>query len=102
PFKLLPDFQTAGLMDAREYRDGTGQVKVRAIIKIKDDSTVLIKEVPPTTTTESLTASIEDASRKGKIKVKTIDDFTSEEVEIEVKAPAGVTAAQLVDALYAF
>jgi topoisomerase-4 subunit A len=101
-FKLLPDFQTGGLMDAREYRDGAGQVKVRAKIKIKDDSTVLIKEIPPTTTTESLTASIEDASRKGKIKVKSINDFTSEEVEIEVRAPNGVSAEQLADALYAF
>jgi topoisomerase IV subunit A len=101
-FKLLPDFQTGGLMDAREYRDGAGQIQVRAKIKIKDDSTVLIKEIPPTTTTESLTASIEDASRKGKIKVKSINDFTSEEVEIEVRAPSGVSAEQLADALYAF
>ncbi len=101
-FKLLPDFQTGGLMDAREYRDGAGQVTVRAKIKIKDDSTVLIKEIPPTTTTESLTASIEDASRKGKIKVKSINDFTSEEVEIEVRAPGGVSAEQMADALYAF
>ena len=46
--------------------------------------------------------SIEDASRKGKLKVKSINDFTSEEVEIEVKAPAGLSAEQLVDALYAF
>ncbi len=30
PFKFLPDFQTGGLMDAREYRDGAGQIKVRA------------------------------------------------------------------------
>jgi topoisomerase-4 subunit A len=102
PFKLLPDFQTGGLMDAREYRDGAGDVKIRAKIKIKDDSTVLIKEIPPTTTTESLTASIEDASRKGKIKVKSINDFTSEEVEIEVRAPSGVSADQMADALYAF
>jgi topoisomerase-4 subunit A len=102
PFKLLPDFQTGGLMDAREYRDGAGQITVRAKIKIKDDSTVLIKEIPPTTTTESLTASIEDASRKGKIKVKSINDFTSEEVEIEVRAPSGVSAEQMADALYAF
>jgi topoisomerase-4 subunit A len=99
---VLPDFQTGGLMDARDYRDGAGQIKVRAKIKIKDDSTVLIKEIPPTTTTDLLTASIEDASRKGKIKVKSINDFTSEEVEIEVRAPGGVSAAQLVDALYAF
>src|SRR6185369_14923840 len=32
-FKVLPDFQTGGLMDAREYRDGTGSIKVRAKIK---------------------------------------------------------------------
>ncbi len=101
-FKCLPDFQTGGLMDARGYKDGTGEIKVRAKIKIKDESTVLIKELPPTTTTDSLTDSIEDASRKGKIKVKSINDFTSEEVEIEVKAPSGVSAEQLVDALYAF
>jgi len=102
PFKVLPDFQTGGLMDAREYRDGAGQVKVRAKIKIKDETTVVIQEIPPNTTTETLLASIEDASRKGKIKVRSINDFTAEEVEIEVKAPAGVTAEQLVDALYAF
>jgi topoisomerase-4 subunit A len=102
PFKCLPDFQTGGLMDAREYADGKGGIKVRAKIKVKDDSTVVIKEIPPTTTTESLIASIEDASRKGKIKLKSINDFTSEEVEIEIKAPAGVSAEKLVDALYAF
>src|SRR5580765_5459421 len=101
-FKCLPDFQTGGLMDAREYKDGTGQIKVRAKIKIKDDSTVAIKEIPPTTTTDSLMGSIEDASRKGKIKVKSVNDFTAEEVEIEVKAPSGVSAEKLVDALYAF
>src|SRR5258708_1058908 len=101
-FKCLPDFQTGGLMDAREYKDGTGQIKVRAKIKINDEATVQIKEIPPTTTTESLMASIEDASRKGKIKVKSVNDYTSEDVEIEVKAPAGVSAEQLVDALYAF
>src|SRR5438552_5328754 len=101
-FRLLPDFPTGGLMDAREYKDGTGSIKVRAKIKTKDDSTVVVKEIPPTTTTDSLIGSIEDAARKGKIKVKSVNDFTSEEVEIEIKAPAGVSAEQLVDALYAF
>jgi topoisomerase-4 subunit A len=102
PFKILPDFPTGGLMDAREYADGKGAVRVRAKIKVKDESTVVIKEIPPTTTTESLTASIEDAVRKGKLKVRSIHDFTSEEAEIELKCPAGVTAEKLVDALYAF
>ena len=102
PFKCLPDFPTGGLMDARDYQDGKGTVKVRAKIKTKDDSTVVIKEIPPSTTTESLIASIEDATRKGKLKVKSINDFTSEDVEIEVKCPQGVDAEKLVDALYAF
>jgi topoisomerase-4 subunit A len=101
-FKLLPDFPTGGLMDAREYADGKGGIKVRAKIKVKDESTVVIKEIPPTTTTDSLIGSIEDAARKGKLKVRSVNDFTSEEVEIEVKTPSGVTAEQLVDALYAF
>ena len=102
PFKCLPDFTTGGLMDARDYQDGKGSVKVRAKIKVKDDSTVVIKEIPPTTTTDSLISSIEDAVRKGKLKVKSINDFTSEDVEIEVRCPQGVDAEKLVDALYAF
>ncbi len=102
PFKCLPDFPTGGLMDPRGYADGKGSVKVRAKIKVKDEQTVVIKEIPPGTTTESLMASLEDAVRKGKLKVKSVNDFTSENVEIEVKCPAGVEAEKLVDALYAF
>lgn len=102
PFKVLPDFPTGGLMDAREYRDGTGSIKVRAKMKVKDESTVVIREIPPTTTTDSLIGSIEDAARKGKLKVRSINDFTSEDVEIEIKAPSGVSTEKLVDALYAF
>lgn len=102
PFKCLPDFPTGGQMDARDYQDGKGSVKVRAKIKEKDEQTVVIKELPPGTTTESLTASIEDAVAKGKLKVKSINDYTSESVEIEIKAPAGVSAQQLTDALFAF
>src|SRR5476649_1531221 len=102
PFKCLPDFSTGWLMDARDYQDGKGSVKVRAKIKTKDESTVVIKEIPPTTTTESLIASIEDAVQKGKLKVKSINDFTSENVEIEIKCPSGVDAEKLIDALYAF
>jgi len=102
PFKCLPDFPTGGLMDARDYRDGTGTVKVRAKLKVEDESTVVIKEIPPTTTTDSLMASIEDAVRKGKLKVRSVNDFTAEEAEIEVKAPQGVSSEKLADALYAF
>ncbi len=102
PFKCLPDFATGGLMDARDYQDGKGSVKVRARIKTRDEATVVITEIPPTTTTESLIASIEDAVQKGKLKAKSINDFTSETVEIEIKCPSGVDAEKMVDALYAF
>lgn len=102
PFKCLPDFPTGGLMDARDYQDGRGSVKVRARLKARDDATVTITEIPPTTTTESLIASIEAAMKKGKLKVKSLSDYTAEKVEIEIKCPSGVTAGQLMDALYAF
>lgn len=102
PFKCVPDFLTGGLMDPRDYQDGKGSVKVRARIKYRDDHAVVITEIPPGTTTESLIASIEAASQKGKLKVKAINDFTSENVEIEIKCPAGVDQDQLMDALYAF
>lgn len=101
-FRILPDFQTGGLMDAREYDDGRGTIKVRAKIKARDENTVIITEIPPTTTTETLIASIEAAVDKGKLKVRSINDYTSENVEIELKAPSGVTSDQLINALYAF
>jgi topoisomerase-4 subunit A len=101
-FKCLPDFLTGGLMDAREYDDGRGSIKVRARIKTKDENTVVITEIPPTTTTESLIESIEDAVRKGKLRIRNVSDYTAEGAEIEIKAPPGITADQLVKALYAF
>jgi topoisomerase-4 subunit A len=102
PFKLVPDFPTGGLMDAKEYADGRGSVRVRAKVKVKDEDTVVISEIPPGTTTDSLIGSIEDAAKKGKLKVKAINDFTSEKVEIAVDVPKGVDPKALVDALYAF
>jgi topoisomerase-4 subunit A len=69
---------------------------------VKDEDTVVISEIPPGTTTDSLIGSIEDAAKKGKLKVKAINDYTSEKVEIAVEVPKGVDPAQLVDALYAF
>ncbi len=101
-FKVVPDFPTGGLMDAKDYADGRGSVRVRARVKVKDVDTVVISEIPPSTTTDSLIGSIEDATRKGKLKVRSINDFTSEKVEIAVDVPKGVDPKALVDALYAF
>lgn len=102
PFELFPDFVTGGIMDASEYDDGRGSVRIRARIRVKDNTTLLITEVPPGTTTESLISSIEDATRKGKLKVRSINDFTAENIEIEIKSPIGMEANKLIPALYAF
>jgi len=102
PFEIFPDFPTAGLVDVSEYREGNGKVHVRARLDTSDPKRILIREIPFATTSESLIASIEDAARKGKVKVSTIDDFTAENVEIELKLARGVYADEVVDALYAF
>jgi topoisomerase-4 subunit A len=89
-------------MDASEYDHGRGKVKLRAKIDIKDPKTLVIREICYGTTTESLIRSIDEAAKKGKIKIESIDDYTAQEVEIEIKLPRGVYAEELIDALYAF
>jgi topoisomerase IV subunit A len=102
PFSVMPDFPQGGLMDARAYNNGRGHVVVRARIEKKDDRTLVIREIPIGTTTDSLTASIEDAARKGKIKVKSINDFTAEQAEIELQLPPEQDLDRATEALYAF
>ena len=99
---VFPDFPTAGIADMSEYNDGNGKVRVRARLDTSDEKRILIKEIPYGTTTESLIASIEDAARKGELKISGISDYTAEDVEIEVRLPRGVHTADTVDALYAF
>ena len=101
-FSLFPDFPGGGLLDASEYQDGLGKVLVRARLDTSDPKRIVIKEIPYGTTTESLIASIENAARKGKIKVGSITDFTTDKIEIEVKLPRNVHTKDMVDALYAF
>ncbi|MEI8365283.1 MAG: DNA topoisomerase IV subunit A [Parachlamydiaceae bacterium] len=100
--KLLPDFPTAGIMDASDYRHGRGKVKLRAKIEIKDPKTVVIKEICYGTTTESLIRSIDEAAKRGKIKIDAINDYTAEHVEIEIKLIRGYYAEDLIKALYAY
>jgi topoisomerase IV subunit A len=102
PFSVMPDFPQGGLMDAQAYNNGRGHVVVRARIEKKNDRTLVIREIPIGTTTDSLTASIEDAARKGKIKVKSINDFTAEQAEIELQLPPEQDLDRATEALYAF
>ncbi len=101
-FKLLPDFPQGGIMDASEYADGKGKVKVRAKLETDGDKRIIIREIPFSTTTESLIASIEAAAQKNKVKISTINDFTTEKVEIELVLPRGVYAEDVVPQLYAY
>ena len=103
-FTLYPDFQTGGVIDVQNYNDCLrgGKVRVRAKISVKDKNTLVIHEIPFSTTTSSLIDSILKANDKGKIKIKKIEDNTAAEVEILVHLPNGISPDKTIDALYAF
>lgn len=101
-YNILPDFPTGGILDPTDYDKGKGKVKLRAKIEIRDPKTLVITEVCYGTTTESLIRSIDEAAKKGKIKIESINDYTAEKVEIEIKLPRGQYAEELIDALHAF
>ena len=102
PFKLFPDFITGGIMDKSQYDKGRGKIKLRAKIEIKDPKTLVIRELCHGTTTESLIRSIDEAAKKGKIKIEAINDYTAKNVEIEISLPRGQYAEEILDALYGF
>jgi topoisomerase-4 subunit A len=101
---ILPDFITGGFADFSEYQEGLrgSRVKVRARIEEEDSKTLLIKEIPYGTTTDSLIDSILKANEKGKIKIKKVVDNTAKDVEIQIQLAPGVSPDMTIDALYAF
>ncbi|UJP64245.1 DNA gyrase/topoisomerase IV subunit A [Mongoliitalea daihaiensis] len=101
---ILPDFPTGGLADFSEYHEGLrgGKVKVRARIEEEDNKTLLIKDIPFGTTTNSLIDSIIKANDKGKIKIKKVVDNTAKDVEIQIQLAPGQSPDMTIDALYAF
>ena len=103
-FTIFPDFPTSGIADISNYNDGMrgGKVRVRAKISQKDKSTLVITEIPFSTTTSTLIESVLKANDKGKIKIKKIEDNTASEVEILVHLPSNVSPDKTIDALYAF
>jgi topoisomerase-4 subunit A len=101
-FELFPDFQQGGLMDVSAYEDGAGKIDLRAKIQTLDRKRVVIRELPFGTTTESLIASIEAAVGKGRVKISSIDDFTTESVEIELTLARGSDAKEVIPQLYAY
>ncbi|UCD65397.1 MAG: DNA topoisomerase IV subunit A [Deltaproteobacteria bacterium] len=100
--KLYPDFQQGGLLDVSAYNNGNGRLKCRAKIFEKNEKTIVIEEIPYSTTTSSVIDSIEKADKRGKIKIQSINDYTAEKVEIEIKLARGIYAKDTIKALYAF
>ena len=103
-FHLSPDFQTGGYIDVSHYNDGErgGSVRVRTKIEKVDNKTLAVRDVPYGKTTGTLKESIVKASERGKIKVKRVDDMTSETAEISVQLQPGTSSDIAIDALYAF
>ena len=104
PFQVFPDFLTEGLLDVSEYNDGQrgGKVRARARITQKDKHTLIVTELPFSKTTGDLIDSIIKANEKGKIKIKKIEDNTSDKVEILIHLHPDVSPDKTIDALYAF
>jgi topoisomerase-4 subunit A len=102
--RIFPDFITGGSADFSNYNDGKrgGKVRVRAKIHQEDKNTVIISELPFSTTTTTLINSILKANEKGKIKVKKVEDNTAEHVEIAITIPSGISPDKTIDALYRF
>ena len=103
-FELLPDFPTGGYADCSKYMKGQrgGSVKVRAKIEKIDKNTLAIKEIPYGKTTHILVDSILKAKDKGKIKIKKIEDMTTDTADLVIHLPNDVSPDKTIDALYAF
>lgn len=101
---ILPDFLTGGMADFSDYNRGMrgGRVRVRALIEQRTRNTLVVREIPFSTTTGSLIDSIISANDKGKIKVAKVEDNTAENVEILIHLPSGADAQQTIEALYVF
>jgi topoisomerase-4 subunit A len=103
-FRLRPDFPSGGIADFSGYHDGErgAKVKVRAKIEQRSRMQFAITELPYGATTLSLKASIEAAIAKGKLKVKRIEDMTSETVEILLELSSTADPDKFIDQLYVF
>ncbi len=103
--RIMPDFQTSGLADCTDYNGGLrgGKIRVRSRIRKDDkDKTLIISEIPFGTTTVSLIDSVLKANEKGKIKIKKVEDLTTDKVEIIIHLAPGTSPDKTIDALYAF
>lgn len=101
-FEIFPDFLGGGFADVTDYDDGRGSIVVRAKLDISDPKRIIIKELPYGVTSERLITTIDDAAKKGKLKVSSINDYTAENVNIEINLARGSYSEDIVKALYAY
>lgn len=101
-FSIYPDFSTGAMVDVSEYDGGKGSVLIRAKLNTKDDKKIIIEEVPFGVTTEAMIKSIDEAAKKGKLKISSINDYTTDKVNIEIQLARGTYSSDIVDALYAY
>ena len=102
PFQLYPDFPGGGIMDVSDYQDGLGSVAVRAKLDTSNAKKIVIEELPFGVDSESMIHSIEDAIKKGRLKIQSVSDFTADTVNIEISLAKGTYTKDIVDALYAY
>ena len=102
PFAIYPDFPRGGIIDVTGYDHGNGRLRCRARLSQPDPRTIVITELPYNLTTQNLIESIEKAAKANKLKIASINDYTAEKVEVEIKLSRGVLAEETIDALYAF
>ncbi|NCD05119.1 MAG: DNA topoisomerase IV subunit A [Spirochaetia bacterium] len=101
-FILYPDFPCGGYVDVSDYDDGKGSIIVRAKLDTSDSKRIVITELPYGITSERLITTIDDAAKKGKLKVASINDYTAENVNIEVNLSRGTYSEDVVKLLYAY
>ncbi|MBI9094882.1 MAG: DNA topoisomerase IV subunit A [Sphaerochaeta sp.] len=99
---LYPDFPGGGIVDVAEYNDGRGSVSIRAKLNASDPKKIIIEELPFGVTSEAMIHSVEEAAKKGRLKISSINDYTSDKVNIEINLARNTYSEEIVDALYAF
>lgn len=101
-FQIYPDVITGGLIDVSNYNDGNGKIITRAKLDTSDEKKIVITELPLDTNAKSLLDSIDSAYKAGKIKISSVDNFTTDHCCIEIKLARGVYAKDVIPALYAY
>ena len=101
-FQIYPDVATGGLIDVSNYNDGNGKIVSRAKLDLTDEKKIVITELPVDTNARELKNSIDEAFKSGKLKISSINDFTTDHCHIEIKLPRGVYASEVEKSLYAY